>query len=66
MDDVIEVALILFYSLSYLRFGVLELDFRHSGVVNGLVRGVSVSRHFLNEIKNLYITNVMYTNTWKS
>ena len=38
-------------------------DFRRSGAVNGLVRRVSVPRHFLNDTNTLYITNAMYTNT---
>ena len=31
-------------------------DFKRSGAVNGLVRGVSVPRHFLNDTNTLYIT----------
>ena len=38
-EIIIEVALILFYSLTYLLFGVSELDFWRSGVVNRLVCG---------------------------
>ena len=52
LEDIIEVLLLLFYSLTYLRFGVSELDFWRFGVVNGLVRGVSVPRHFLNDKKH--------------
>ena len=34
-------------------------------VVNGLVRGVSVPTHFLNDTNILYISHVMCANTWK-
>ena len=57
LEAMIEVALILFYSITYLCFGVSEQDFRRSGVVNWLVRGVSVPRHFLNDTNILHIIN---------
>ena len=66
LDVIIEVSHILFYSLMFLRFGVSELDFRRPEVVNRLVRGVPVTRNFLNDTNILYITSAMYTNTWKS
>ena len=66
LGDIIEESNINFYSLTFLRFGVSELDFWRSGVVNGLIHGVSVPRHFLNDQNILYIINAMYTNTWKS
>ena len=64
IEVIIEVALILLYSLRYLRFGVSALDYRCSGVGNRLVCGVSVPRHFLNDTNMLHITNKMYINTW--
>ena len=66
MEVIIEAFPILFYTLTYLRFGVSELDFWRSGVVNGLVHGVLVPEHFLNDTNILYITNEMYTDTWES
>ena len=62
----LEVAFILFYSLTYLRSGVSEQDFGRSWVVNQLVNGVSVPRHFLNDTNILYVSHVVRTNTWKS
>ena len=53
----IEVALILFYSLTYLGLGVPELEFGCSWVVNRLICRVSVTRHFLNDTNSLYITH---------
>ena len=64
--NIIKIALILFYSLTYLRSSVLELGFWRSGVVNGLLRGVLVPRHFLNDTNILYISHLMFANTWKS
>ena len=49
LEVIIEVSLILFYSLTYLRLCVSELLFWRSRVVNRLVCGVSVSRPFLND-----------------
>ena len=66
LEVTIEVALILFYSLKYLRLGGSELDFGRSGVVNGLICGVSVSRDFLDDTNILYITHTTCVNTWKS
>ena len=66
LEVIIEMSLILFYSLTFIRFGVSELDFRRYMVVNGLIRGVLVPSHFLNNTNILYITNAMYTNIWKS
>ena len=60
----IEVALIRFYSLMYLRLAVSELYFERSWVVNGLI--VSVPRYFLNGTNTIYITHVTCANTWKS
>ena len=58
----IEVALILLYSLTYLRLGVSELELGRSWVVNRLVREVLVPRHFLNDTNTVYMANVMYKN----
>ena len=66
LEVTIEVALILFYSLTYLRLGVSKLDFVRSGVVKDLVYGVWVPRHFLNDTNILHTTHVTYANTWKS
>ena len=66
LEVIIEVALILVYSLMYLRLAVSELYFGRSGAVNGLVCGVSVPRHFLSDTNILYVINAMATNTWKS
>ena len=55
LENIIEVALILFYSSRYLHQAVSEQDFRHSGVVNGLVHGILVPRLFLNDTNVLYI-----------
>ena len=66
LEDIIEVSLILFYSQTYLCVAVSELNFWRSGVVNGLVCGLSVSRHFLNDTNTLYIYHVMCANTWKT
>ena len=63
LEVTIEVLLILFYSLTYLRIGVSELNFGHYVVVKGLARRVSVPRHFLNDANVLYITYAMCTNT---
>ena len=63
---IIEVSLINFYSLTILRFGVSELDFLRSGAVNGLVRGVSVWRHFLNDTHLFHTSHVMCKNIWKT
>ena len=64
MEVTIEVLLILFYILTYLRLGVSKLNFGCSGVVNRLVCIVSVPRHFLNDTNISYITHVMCANTW--
>ena len=64
LEITIEMALILFYSQTYLRLVVSELDFERSGVVMGLVLGISVSMHFLNNTNTLYITNTMCANLW--
>ena len=40
LEVIIEVSLIQFYIQTFFRFGVSELDFWRSGVVNGLVHGV--------------------------
>ena len=66
LEVIIEMSLILFYGLMFIRFGESELDIRRYMVVNGLICGVSVPRHFLNDTNILYITNAMYTNIWKS
>ena len=66
LQNTIEVALILFYSLRYLCFVVSEPDIRHFGVVNGLVRAVSVPRHSLNDMYILYVSHMMRAITWKS
>ena len=65
LEDIIEVSLICIYSQMYLRVGISEQDFRLSGVVNGLVREVSVPRTFLNDTNILYIFHVMCANTWE-
>ena len=61
----IDVALILFYSLTYLCFGVSEHHFWRSGVVNTLIHGVSIPRPFLSDIRILYLYNLMCSNTWE-
>ena len=66
LEVTIDVALILFYSLAYLRLAVSWPDFGCSGVVNRLVCRVSVLRHFPNDINILNITYTMYSHTWKS
>ena len=54
LEVIIEVGLILLYSLTYLRLGVSELEFGCSWVVNGLLCEVIVPRHFLNNIDISY------------
>ena len=66
LEVTIEVSHILVYILTFLCFVFSKLDFRHSGVVNWLVRCVLVPRLFLNDTNTLYITNKTYTNIWKS
>ena len=66
-SQVIELALIiLLYILTYLRWGVSKSHFGRSGVVNGLVCGVSVPSHFLNDTNILYIIHEMCAISWKS
>ena len=55
-----------FFQPYVLFFRFFRVAFVHSGVVNGLSRLVSVSRHFLIDTNGLYITHVMCANTWKS
>ena len=55
LEDIIEVALICIYNQTYLRVAVSEQDFWHSGVVNGLIREVSVPKTFLNDTNLFYI-----------
>ena len=62
----IEVSFIIFSNLMFSFLGFSEFAFVHSGVVNGLSRLVSVSRHFLIDTNGLYITHMMCANTWKS
>ena len=59
------MSLILFYSQTYLRLALSEQEFGCSGVVNGLVCGVSESKHFLNDTNIFYLSHVMCANTWK-
>ena len=55
-----------FYWLTYLCLAVSQPNFGRSGVVNGLICGISVPRHFTKNTNILYITNVVCENTWKS
>ena len=58
--DKIEVSHILFYSQTYLRLANLsEQDYGCFGVVNKLIREVSVPRHLLNDTNIFYISHVM-------
>ena len=63
LEIIIEVAFILFYTLTYFRWGVFELEFGRSGVEKGLVREVSVPRHFLNDTITFYMSNEKSSNT---
>ena len=54
--------LILFYSQTYLYLVDSEQDYEHFGVMNGLVRAVSIPRHFLIDTKILF-SHLMCANT---
>ena len=66
LEDIIELALIFFYSQTYFCLAVFKSKNWHSGVVNRLVLEVSVLMPFLNDTNHLYIFHVVCASTKKS